>query len=493
MKKYLFLSILPLACLTAHGQQRVFELPLDSSELYSTQALPVYDPASNTFVLTLSTRYRLHRFAFPAGDTTIHGADRSVDTLIVDRADRKTSLLPQFEHYLDAMTLPDGLEEAFASGPGIRFYRTVYHHNAPGQTDSIVLAPGQRLFAAFYQSGRFYALAGNKGTDQVTIWQHRPGEGITQIAKTVAVRDWGKIGHHQKLTQKRHIDDLTDLLEEVTLVSHDPAGYPPLLATLGHARLYLGAGRVYLSFDNTRLRTHVVDLPLDDRPARILEFDPAAWYGKEPPPGFSNGNSFILDSTLIVAAIVHLQFYLAFYDLTTGKLRTAYPPDANGQPAFAHSAAWQVGDFWKKDHVHRIPMAELYKNSFDYWTLGVTAGRFGDKFELQIGTVYDRESFGKFMLAFASMSVAAAGFIPTIFYAGPGSGSANTMFFKAHFERDRQQPIPYPSFKDKSQLIDTFAVAQKMARNGGFLLDYAGDYWYGYIDLWEQKYIICKF
>ena len=138
-------------------------------------------------------------------------------------------------------------------------------------------------------------------------------------------------------------------------------------------------------------------------------------------------------------------------------------------------------------------MTELYKNSFDYWTLGVTAGRFGDKMELLIGTVYDRETFGKFMLAFSSMAVSAAGFFPGIFYIGPGSGSANTMYFKTHFAADSLKAVSYPAFADKSQLIDTFAVAQKMARNGTFLLEYAGNYWYGYVDLWEEKYIICKF
>ena len=493
MKKYLFLAILPLASLTVRCQQRVFELPLDSSEFYNTQAWPVYDPATNTFVLTLNSRYRMRRFAFAAGDTILHGPARSVDSLVIDKAGRKTSLLPEYEHYLDGTALPDGLEEAFATGPGIRFYQTVYHRNAPLQTDSIVIAHDQKLFAAFYQSGRFYALVGTKGSDQITIWRHQHGGGSAKNTKTVAVRGWGKVSYRQKTTKKGHIDDLSDLLDDVTLVSRDPEVYPPLLTTMGHVRLYVATGRVYLSFDNTRLQTHVIDLPLDDRPARTLEFDPALWYQKEPPPGFSNENSYIFDSTLIVAAIVHLQFYLALYDLNTGKLKAFYPPDANGQPSFPHSAAWQVGDFWKKDHVHRIPMAELYKNSFDYWTLGVTAGRFGNRMELQIGTVYDRESFGKFMLAFTSMSIAAAGFIPTIFYFGPGSGSSNTMFFKAHFGLDSLQPIPYPAFKDKSQLIDTFAVAQKMAHSGGFLLEYAGDYWYGYVDLWEGKYIICKF
>lgn len=493
MKKYLFLAILPLAGLTARCQQRVFELPLDSSELNITQAWPVYDPATNTMVLTLNSRYRVRRFTFAAGDTTPHRPARSVDSLIVDKAGRRTSLLPLFDHYLGGTALPDGLEEAFASGPGIRFYQTVFHRNAPIQTDSIVIRPDQRIFAAFYQSGRFYALVETRHSEQITIWRHQPGTGSVKSTRTVAVKDWGKVSYRQSTTKKGHIDDLSDLLEDIALVSLDPAVYPPLLATMGHVRLYVGAGRVYLSFDNTRLQTHVIDLPLDDRPARILEFDPADWYQKEPPPGFSNENSYIFDSTLIVAAIVHRQFYLALYDLNTGKLKAFYPPDANGQPSFPHSPAWQVGDFWKKDHVHRIPMAELYKNSFDYWTLGVTAGRFGDRMELQIGTVYDRETFGKFMLAFATMSLGAAGFGPSILYIGPGWGSSNTMFFKAHFGLDSLRPIPYPAFKDKSQLIDTFAVAQKMAKNGGFLLEYAGDYWYGYVDLWEEKYIICKF
>ena len=493
MKKLLTAIVITLTGLTALCQQRVFEVPLDTNELSSLQAFPVYDAASGQLLLTFTTRHTLRRYSLRAADTSISGPAIPLDTFVTDRKGRKTSLLPLFEHYWGSTPIDGGVEDAFLSDGMIRFIRTLYHGGAPQQTDSIVFTREEWLFGGFYQQGAFYCLTSTKGGDEIRIRRHRPGGGITSTTKTVAVKDWGKVSQHLP-ARKMHIGELSDLAADVTQVSTDPATFPPLLATLSRVKLYAAPGRVYITFDNTQLETHVIDLPLDDRPARVMQFNAESWYHAKIPSGFSNGNSFIFDSTMIVAAIIHLQPWLAFYDLSTQKLIGTYAPDQKGDPSFAHSPAWQVGDLWKKDKMHRIPFPEFGKQSFDYWTLGVTAGHFGnDHLVLQIGTLYDRETFGKMMLMLGSMAVSAAALSPSILYARPGWGPANTLFFKAHFSTSTLQPLPYPAFDDKSGLINNFAVAKTLTDNGGFLLERDGTYWWGFIDTVFQQFVIYKF
>ena len=487
------LLVLLLMGTRAVCQQKVFEVFLDSNVSSSLQAFPVIDPDSGQLLLTLTSKYSLGRYRLSLADTGVAEYPAPFDTLAVNgRRERKASLLSFYDHYLGSSPRQGAMEEAFVNEDEntIRFVKTVYGQGHGTRTDSIRLLKGEYLFAAFYKGGEFYALTAMKGSDDIGIW-HRHADGKTAVVrKTVPVKDWGDDSFRGNV----RVRTLIDLAKDITVVSNEPGTYLPLVPMLHKSKLYVAGDKVYISFDNLRLETRVIDLPLDDRPARVITFNPADWYGKAPSPGFSNGNSFIFDSTLIVAAIVHLQLYMAVYDLPTGRLRKIFPPDPNGQPGFAHSPAWQVGDLWKKDQVHRTSMGELYHKSFNFWTFGMTGHPFGNgRLELEIGTTYDRGSIGKAMLGLGAMAVAAVGVLPAILFIRPGSGHANTMYFRAQFAADSMQQLVYVPFDDKSQLIDTFAVAQKAASNGSFVLGKDGSFWYGYLDADLGKYLIYKF
>jgi hypothetical protein len=492
MRNKLLLALLLLSA-RAFCQQKVFEVFLDSTVPSSLHAFPVIDSDSGQILLTLTSTYTLQRYRLSLSDTGFAEYPAPFDTLTVGgRRERKASLLSLYDHYLASLPLQGGMEEAFFSESEntVRFVKTVYGQGRAYQTDSIPLGKGEYLFAAFYKDAEFYGLTAMKGSDDIRIWHRHPDGKTVLVRKTVPVKDWGDNSFRGNV----RVRTLIDLARDITVVSNEPGTYPPLIPMLHKSKLYVAGDKVYITYDNLRLETHVIDLPLDDRPARVLNCNPADWYGKEPSPGFSNGNSFIFDSTLIVAAIVHLQLYMAIYDLPGGRLRKTFAPDANGQPGFAHSPAWQVGDLWKKDKVHRTSMAELYHNSFNFWTFGITGRHSGDnRMELEIGTTYDRGSIGKAMLGLGALAVAAAGVLPAIMFIRPGVGHANTMYFKAQFGTDSMQPLAYVPFDDKSQLIDNFAVAKKAAPNGSFVLGREGTLWYGYLDAEEGKYLIYKF
>jgi len=492
VKKNILLATLILGWLDANAQQRVFELPLEPTEEDGLQTYMAYDPNLGSLLLTLASRNKIDRYKFSQTDSLAGTPVILARTQVYDKDTRKGSVL-SFDHYLGCALVNESIEESVSSKDLSRicFFRTKYGGNKTIATDSILIPSGERLIATFYQNDQFYALSLLKTSNTVRIYHHRP-EGATDIIqKDIPVKDWGKIGHVQPLFAKKKIDDLSDLIDNLGMLVGTTA--PPLLATLTKSKIYVQPGKVYLTFDNTRLTTWVAELPLDNRPCRIQQFSAETYYQKEVPPGFSNGNSFIIDSTLIAANIIHLKLYLAFYDLSTGQLRKVYLPDEKGNPTFPHSPVWQVGNFWKKSAVHTIGMGEFAKNSFDFWTLGVGGHKYGDhQFELEIGTIYDRETFGKFMVALGSMGGVAAMGSGILIFPGPGSRK-NTMFLRSQFHSDPFSPLSYKELEDKSQLIDTFVDSKKISLKGMSMLELNNNYWLGYFDKEEQKYIVYKF
>ncbi len=486
-----------MACLAGNCQQQVFDLPLDSSETDGLRVFPGYDTQTANIQLTLTSRHTLRRYALPSGDSTLAPPRELTRPISYDKNDRKGSVLPYFDFYQGYLLIEGGIEEAFTDKKNsmIRFVRTRFHEGDPQQTDSIPIPPGESLFAAFYQPEGFYALCLQKASSRISIYHHPPAGGIGVIQKEVPVKDWGKGGHTgEKSTGQKRVDDLSDLIGEMVIIRSEPTQAPPLLSALSKAKCYVTPGKCFLTFDNIHLETRVLELPLDDRPCILHQFTTEPWFHGEPPQGFSNGNSYLLDSTLITAAIIHRKLYLAFYDLATGKCKTVFPPDQKGFPSFPHSPAQQIGDFWKKGTVHRIPMEAFYENSFDYWTLGITARHYGDdQLELEIGTAYDRETFGKFMVAFGSMGLAAGGVGTGFVFMGPGNNHSNTMFFKSQFHVAGPSPASYTELKDKSELIDTFADLQKIPRKSMMVLQRDGSYWLGFFDPTYQHYRVYKF
>jgi hypothetical protein len=495
MKKHLLLATLLVTGMTGNCQVNVFDLPLDRADAGDLKAHPLYDPLTGNIILSLFSYNKLQRYFFAGADTFSRDPVRLTGIRVYDKYTRDGSIL-SYDHYLGSHLTAHGIEECVTDRKFsvIRWFHTDFRDSSLKETDSIPIPAGERLFAWYYQQGDFYALGLPKTADLIHVYRRRAGRPVEVLQKELPVKGWGSI---RRDGGKKRIDDLGDLVNGIGMIREDTAT-PSLLATLAEVKLYTGRESIYFTCDNSRLQTRVIEVPLDDRPCRLLEFDAAAYYHKEIPPGFSNGNSYIFDSTLVVASIIHRQLYVAFYDLSSGKLLVAYTPDEKGNNTFPHSAAYQVGDFWKKGVVHRISMDEFYKNSFDFWTLGVNARRLGnDQVELEIGTIYNRETFGKFMLALGTMGLGAMGGSPSVIFLGPNASPKNTMFFKSRFHTGTFTALPFTGpdtgGEDKSELIGTFVDSLKVSWKDISMVQYNDSYWLGFIDPEQHHYVVYKF
>jgi hypothetical protein len=481
VKKTTLLTLAVLCRLLTDGQQKVFDLPMTPADAKDIQIFATPDSQSRAMCLSLASRHIIRQYLLPADSSA--GDPVNLDSIYYNYKESQ---------YLTAVMLPDGIETCLASRHSsmLRFIRTDSRQRSR-QSDSIVFPPGQQLFSAFYQQGLFYALAVQTGSDILLIYRRRgPGE-VDILQKEAPVRDWGKKWFRLTSTHRHRIDDLESLTASIGMIQQDTSTPPPRAAVLAKTKLYIRTGLVYLSFDNTQLVTHVLEIPLDQRPCRILSFDPEDWYHKEIHPGFSNGNSYILDSTLIVAAIIYHQPYLGFYDLHTGRLKQAYTPNEKGNTSFPRSPIWQTGDFWNKDKVHPITMEQFAANSFDFWSLGVRARQTGNQhIEVEIGTIYNRESFGKMMLILAEATPAFFG-MGALIITGPAS--IKTTFFYSQFDNSAYTAQSYKELADKSELINTFANSQKISDKWMSGFQHGTNYWLAWYDADQQQFFIYKF
>jgi len=397
-------------------------------------------------------------------------------------------------HFLVAASFPDGIESCIANKDYslLRFIHSSPAAQTGRQTDSLAIPAGQQVFKAFYQDNTFYAITVQKHANTLYIYRRRPGAGFEIFEKETAIHKWGVIWYHgSKAFTKNYVDNLYDLVRSVGMIQEDSETPPLLTAMIYRSKCYIRPGTLYLTFDDHHLVTNVIEIPLDDRAGRLLQFKPEDWYHKTVPPGFSTGNSYIFDNTLITAAIVHHQPWLAFYDLHTGKLLESYAPNEKGNTSFPRSPIWQVGGFWKKDKVHPIKMEDFAVNAFDFWTLGISARKIDSgRIEIGVGTIYNRESFGQMMLIFAEASPAVLGAGAAVIFIG---SSVKPMFFYAHFTDDIFKPLPYKELTDKSELIDTFANSQTTSRKRMAGFQHGEDYWLTWYDADQQKYLIYKF
>ena len=110
--------------------------------------------------------------------------------------------------------------------------------------------------------------------------------------------------------------------------------------------------------------------------------------------------------------------------------------------------------------------------------------------ELEIGTIYNRESFGQMLLILAELTPALFG-AGALIYTGPGS--INTMSFYSKFDNGSFRPQPYKDLKDKSGLIDTFANSLDTPRKRISGFQHGNDYWLAWYDAYLEKFIIYKF
>jgi hypothetical protein len=276
------------------------------------------------------------------------------------------------------------------------------------------------------------------------------------------------------------------------MTQEDSTTPPGMSAVVFRSKCYIRHGALYLTFDTHQLVTYVVEVPLDERPSRLLQFNPEDWYHKALPIGFSTGNSFLLDNTLITTAIVHRQPWVAFYDLHTARLITSYAPNPDGHTSFPRSPIWQVGDFWRKDKVHPVKWDDFAVSAFNFWTMGVSARKLDSGgIEVQIGTIYNRENFGDDLLVFAGF------FTPLYLITQPvllfSAPPINTMHFSSRFEDGTFRALPYKEPKDKSELINTFVSLQIQSPKGISTVRIGDDYWLGWYDAFLQKYFIYKF
>ena len=483
MKKITLFSFILLSAALASGQQLQLELPLDSTDAEGLRISGTSHDRAGNILVTMTSRHSLRQFLLPADSST--GRPVSVDSLDFDS---------KKNHFLVAAVLPDGIENCIAN-KDLSLLR--FLHGAPGhrmqQYDSLVIPTGQQLFNAIYQDNTFYAIAIQKHSNTLVIYRRRPESVVETFQKEIDVKKWGIIWWHgTRNFIKNRVDNGYDLLQSAGMIQSDSATAPPMSAAVFKSKCYFRQGMLYLTFDTHQLVTNVVEVPLDERPSRLLQFNPEDWYHKALPIGFSTGNSFILGNTLIAAAIVHRQPWVAFYDLHTAKLITSYAPAANGHTSFPRSPIWQVGDFWHKDKVHPIKWDDFAANAFDFWTLGITARESDSgQIEVRIGTIYNRENFGDAMLVFAGF------FTPLYLVTEPilmfSAPPINTMSFASRFDNEGFHALPYKESKDKSELMNTFASSQILSPKGISGFQIGNDYWMGWYDAVLQKYFIYKF
>ena len=484
MKKIALFALTVLWTALASGQQLQLELPLDSNQAEGLRIAGFsHDEAGNVLV-TITSRYSLHQIFLPADSST--GRPGSVTRFDLDS---------KKNHFLVARGLPDGIENCIANKDLtlLRFLHSGARGDHMQQTDSLVIPPDQRLFNAVYQGNTFYAIAVKKHSNTVFLYRRRPASVIETFQKEIDVKKWGVIWWHgTRNFIKNRVDNGYDLLESAGMIQADSSTAPPMSAAVFKSKCYIRQGVLYLTFDTHQLVTNVIELPLDERPSRLLQFNPEDWYHKSLPIGFSTGNSFIFDNTLITAAIVHRQPWVAFYDLSTAKLITSYAPAANGHTSFPMGPIWQAGDFWHKDKVHPIKWDDFAANAFDFWTMGITAREADSgQIEVRIGTIYNRENFGDAMMVFAAFFTP-LGLItaPILEFSAP---PINTMYFSSRFDQADFHALPYKESKDKSELMNTFASSQILSPKGISGFQIGNDYWMGWYDAVLQKYFIYKF
>ena len=217
-------------------------------------------------------------------------------------------------------------------------------------------------------------------------------------------------------------------------------------------------------------------------------------------PGFSNGNSFIIDSTLITSNIIHHKLYLAFYDLATGKLIKYYDAPVRDSVSFLHSRVMKTGNFWTKNNVHATSLGDMIQRSFDFWVLGVNAYKCGKgKIEIEIATIYDRATFAEFMTtlvltgAGAYAVIAVPGISSLTVFAIDGGGKKNTIFLNSQFSLEQFEQGPYTELPDKEQLVNNFMYEQGITLKTASVISEKGYRYLGYLDPVNFKYFIYKF
>ncbi|WP_188927583.1 hypothetical protein [Puia dinghuensis] len=481
MKKTTLLAILLLGRLLTEGQQKVFELPMDSADAQGLHVVGTPDGRSGNILLSITSPHSI-RYCWLSGDSAA-GAPVILTTL--DYNSKKS-------RYLVTAAFPDGIETCISNKDYslLRFLHSELVARQTRQTDSLAIPSDQQLFQAFYQDNTFYAITVQKHANTLFIYRRRPGAGTDTFQKEIPIKKWGIIWWHgTRAFIKNHVDNCYDLAGSVGMTQEDSITPPPMSAVVNKSKCYIRPGMLYLTFDTHQLVTNVIEVPLDERPSRLLQFNPEDWYHKALPIGFSTGNSFIFDNTLITTAIVHRQPWLAFYDLHTGKLITSYAPDTKGNTSFPRSPIWQEGDFWRKDKIHPIKLEDFAVNAFDFWTMGVSARKLDSgRIEVSIGTIYNRESFGQLMLILSAATIVVTEPV-LLFEAAP----IHTMYFYSCFENDTFGALPYKEMTDKSELINTFANSQNIPRKQMSGFQHGNDYWLAWYDAGQQKYLIYKF
>jgi len=468
-----------LSAVLASGQQLQLELPMDSTGVEGLRISGITYSATGNVLLSLASQNNVRQYRL-SGDST---AGAPVCLASIDYDGKKS-------HYLVAAGLPDGIETCISNKDYsiLRFL----HTGRPDRTDSLVIPSGQQLFYAFYQGDTFYAIAVQKHSNTLFVYRRTPQAPTETFQKEIDIGKWGIIWWHgTRAFAKNAVDNCYDLMRSVGMTQEDSNTPPPMSSVVFKSKCYIREGMLYLTFDTHRLVTKVIEVPLDGRPGRLLQFNPEDWYHKSLPIGFSTGNSFIFDNTLITAAIVHRQPWVAFYDLHTGRLITSYAPDAGGHTSFPRSPILQVGEFWRKDKVHPIKWDDFAANAFDFWTMGVTARALDSgRIEVRIGTIYNRENFGDLMLILGNFTPLLIATGPTLLFSAP---PINTMYLSSQFENDSFRALPYKEPKDKSELINTFVSSQILSPKGMSGVQIGNDYWLGWYDAVLRKYFIYKF
>ena len=454
---------------------------MDPADVQDLKVVGTPDNRTGNILLSMASRHAIRHYLLPTDSSA--GAPTALDSLDFNGRQNR---------YLVTASLPDGIETCIANKDYSLLRFLHFESGAQKTRDSLAIPPDQQLFKTFYQDNTFYAITVQRHANTLFIYRRTPGAGVDLFQKEIPVKKWGIIWMHgSKAFTKNHIDNLYDLATSVAVTQEDSTTAPPMTSVVFRSKCYIRPGMLYLTFDDHQLVTNVVEVPFDQRPGRLLQFNPEDWYHKALPLGFSTGNSYILDNTLITAAIVHRQPWLAFYDLTTGKLLASYAPDNKGNTSFPRSPIWQEGDLWSRDKVHPIKMEDFAVNAFDFWTLGIRARKMDSgRLEVEIGTIYNRESFGQMMLILAEASPAALGMGAVIFV---GHGSVKPMFFYSQFVNGTFKPQPYKELADKLDLINTFANSQNISSKGLSGFQRGNDYWLGWYDADQQKYLIYKF
>jgi len=494
------MALLSLAGFAGSAQQKVFELPMDPADADGLQVYHAFDPQGARVHITFASHFKVQRYVLDSDDSTVHTPVPLTGPLVYDKSSRSGSILPFYFH-LGHSFVKGGIEEAFSDKvfSKIVFINSPYNSQPVQRTDSILIPAGEHLFVYFHQQNEFYALTHPKGSDTIRIYHHRPGGRSEVVSKRVGVKDWGKIAHRPGMLVKNSVRELSDLIDGLSMIVQDPYMPPLLLATLSRTKLFVTAGKAYLTFDNTDLDTYVAEIPLDSREVRIMKFDALPYYHNTAPPNSSNGNSFIIDSTLVVASVIHQQLYLAFFDLSTGQLKAAYEPGKDGSLSYSHSPFLHVGTQWKKSTVYEIKREAFVDASWQFWSLGISGHKYGrDQIQLEIGTNYYREGYGKAIVSvntvgsYSTMRIG-AGMPGGAMYAATGGGRQNTMLFMAQFQAGDCSSLPYKELEDKSELINNFVDSLKKPRREIAFLGFEGKYWLGFYEPSDKKYLIYKF